>query len=149
MVERIFARTEHLAEFPRFGAEVPEYADEALRELLESPYRIVYRLYENRLDIVAVVTEPGECRVGRENLAEPDAAHPGSYGWLADRSTVIAEQGNEADLAACLSGGSAGRLESASESNSSIRRLEHKFHGNLSRGRFQSPRLATAPEWGN
>ena len=55
MVERILDRSGQLADFPRLGAEVPEYADEALRELLENPYRIVYRVYEDRIDVVAVV----------------------------------------------------------------------------------------------
>jgi toxin ParE1/3/4 len=55
MVERIFGRTGHLSDFPLLGAEVPEYQDETLRELLESPYRIVYRVYEDRIDVVAVV----------------------------------------------------------------------------------------------
>ncbi len=54
-VERIFARTGQLADHPRLGAEVPEYEDESLRELLENPYRIVYRVYEDRVDVVAVV----------------------------------------------------------------------------------------------
>jgi len=55
MVERIFTQTGQLADFPRLGAEVPEYADESLRELLENPYRIVYRVYDDRVDVVAVV----------------------------------------------------------------------------------------------
>ena len=55
MVERIFSRTEQLADFPRLGAKVPEYNDESLREVLENPYRIVYRVRENRVDVVAVV----------------------------------------------------------------------------------------------
>ncbi|OWK39089.1 hypothetical protein FRUB_06171 [Fimbriiglobus ruber] len=37
------------------GAIVPEFEDESLRELLESPYRIVYRVYTDRVDVVAVV----------------------------------------------------------------------------------------------
>jgi plasmid stabilization system protein ParE len=55
MVERIFAHTEQLVDFPQLGAVVPEYEDESLRELLESPYRIVYRVYVDRVDVVAVV----------------------------------------------------------------------------------------------
>ena len=55
MVERIFDRTGQLVDFPLLGPEVPEYEDESLRELLEGQYRIVYRVYEDRLDVVAVV----------------------------------------------------------------------------------------------
>jgi toxin ParE1/3/4 len=52
---RIFTRTRRLEEFPHLGRVVPEYADESLRELIESSYRIVYQVYEDRLDVVAVV----------------------------------------------------------------------------------------------
>ncbi len=55
MVERIFGHTERLADFPQSGAVVPEYDDESLRELVENPYRIVYRVYPDRVDVVAVV----------------------------------------------------------------------------------------------
>jgi plasmid stabilization system protein ParE len=55
MVERIYGRSERLATHPRSGPIVPEYQDESLRELFEDPYRIVYRVLEDRVDIVAVV----------------------------------------------------------------------------------------------
>jgi toxin ParE1/3/4 len=55
MVERILARSGHLAGHPRLGPALPEYGDETLRELFEDPYRIVYRILEERIDIVAVV----------------------------------------------------------------------------------------------
>jgi plasmid stabilization system protein ParE len=55
MVERIFAHSERLEAHPRLGPVVSEYDDETLRELFEDPYRIVYRLVEGRIDVVAVV----------------------------------------------------------------------------------------------
>ena len=55
MVERIFARAAQLAAQPRLGPAVPEYEDETVRELLEHPYRIVYRIAGQQIDIVAVV----------------------------------------------------------------------------------------------
>ena len=55
MIERIFARTGQLESHPRLGPVVPEYDDEVLRELLEDPYRIVYRVGAVQIDIVAVV----------------------------------------------------------------------------------------------
>ncbi len=55
MVERIFARSGQLEEHPRLGAIVPEYDDETLRELFEDPYRVVYRVGEDRVDILAIV----------------------------------------------------------------------------------------------
>jgi toxin ParE1/3/4 len=55
LVERVFERSGRLVDQPRLGAMVPEYDDETLRELFEDPYRIVYRLLEQQIDIVAVV----------------------------------------------------------------------------------------------
>ena len=55
MVERIFARSESLSTLPRLGSIVPEYEEETLRELLERPYRIVYRIMDRRIDILAIV----------------------------------------------------------------------------------------------
>lgn len=55
LIERIFARSGELADFPHLGPMVPEYDDEAIRELFEDPYRIVYRVLEAQIDIVAVV----------------------------------------------------------------------------------------------
>ncbi|MFO0808559.1 MAG: type II toxin-antitoxin system RelE/ParE family toxin [Gemmataceae bacterium] len=55
MVERIFDRTGVLATHPRQGAMVPERDEETLRELFEDPYRIVYRILEHQIDVVAVV----------------------------------------------------------------------------------------------
>jgi toxin ParE1/3/4 len=55
LVERTFTRTEQLADQPQLGAVVPEYEDEGLRELFESPYRIIYRVLDHQVDVIAVV----------------------------------------------------------------------------------------------
>lgn len=55
LVERIFARTGQLADQPHLGAMVPEHEDDSLREVFEHPYRIIYRVREEQVDIVAVV----------------------------------------------------------------------------------------------
>jgi len=55
MVDRITRKTELLVEFPRLGAEVSEYEDESVRELLEHPYRIIYRLRGTTAEILSVV----------------------------------------------------------------------------------------------
>jgi toxin ParE1/3/4 len=55
VVDRITRRTEQLSDHPRLGAEVPEYEDESIRELLESSYRIIYRVREDRVEILSVV----------------------------------------------------------------------------------------------
>jgi plasmid stabilization system protein ParE len=55
LVERIVSSSELLADQPLLGRRVPEYDDESIRELFETPYRIVYRLDEGRVEILAVI----------------------------------------------------------------------------------------------
>lgn len=55
LVNRIIARTEALDGQPRFGAEVPEYGDESIREVFEHPYRIIYRVTGDDVQVVAVI----------------------------------------------------------------------------------------------
>jgi len=55
LVERVFERSGTLASFPQLGPAVPEYEDEAIREVFENPYRIIYRIEGNQIDIVAVI----------------------------------------------------------------------------------------------
>ena len=55
LVARVFARTAQLGGMSLLGSEVPEYGDEALRELFEHPYRIVYRIAVVQIDVLAVV----------------------------------------------------------------------------------------------
>ena len=54
-VDRVTRSTQHLTRFPHVGAEVSEYEDESIRELLEPPYRIIYRVREDRVEILSVV----------------------------------------------------------------------------------------------
>jgi plasmid stabilization system protein ParE len=55
MVNRITRRTKSLARFPQLGPQVPEYEDESIRELLEYPYRIIYRIHKEHVQILSVV----------------------------------------------------------------------------------------------
>lgn len=55
VVARIFARAGQLESHPMLGAVVPEYQQESLRELPETPFRIIYRVSESQVDVVAVV----------------------------------------------------------------------------------------------
>lgn len=48
---RIVQTVERLQQFPESGRQVPERRDPAIREVVASPYRIVYRL---RSDLVEV-----------------------------------------------------------------------------------------------
>lgn len=53
--DKIFAAIERLAQFPRSGRTVPEYADPRVREVLVGPYRIIYKVDSVRVGIIAIV----------------------------------------------------------------------------------------------
>jgi len=53
-VNKLTRRSEHLTRHPRSGRPVPEYEDKDLRELIVFPYRLVYRVRSDRLDVIAV-----------------------------------------------------------------------------------------------
>ena len=48
-------QTKILGRFPQAGRKVPEFDDENIRELVVYSYRIIYRLQENEVLIVAVI----------------------------------------------------------------------------------------------
>lgn len=54
-VERITARSRQIGAFPMSGRTVPEFQVGQLREVFEHPYRIIYRIRPDRIDIIAVV----------------------------------------------------------------------------------------------
>ena len=54
-VARITARLLQALEYPMSGRVVPEFPDSDLRELIEPPYRIVYRAIGDAIQVVAVV----------------------------------------------------------------------------------------------
>ena len=54
LVDQLTRRVEQLAEQPRSGRMVDKYQREDLRELIEPPYRIVYLIGTDRIDIVTV-----------------------------------------------------------------------------------------------
>lgn len=55
MIERIFACAGQLEAHPLLGAIVPEYGDDSIREVLQTPYRVIYRVLEDRIDVLAVI----------------------------------------------------------------------------------------------
>jgi len=54
VVDQLTRRSEQLIHHPQSGRMVPEYEDRQLRELIVFPYRLVYRIRPDRLDIIAV-----------------------------------------------------------------------------------------------
>lgn len=55
MVARLLVRTRQLETATLSGREVPEYRREDIRELLERPYRIIYRVTPDRVTILSVM----------------------------------------------------------------------------------------------
>ena len=53
-VDKLTRRVDQLINHPRSGRIVPKYNDENLRELIVHPYRLIYRIKPDRIDIVAV-----------------------------------------------------------------------------------------------
>jgi plasmid stabilization system protein ParE len=57
MIDRLTRRSQQIALFPRSGRLVPEYEVETIRELIEGPFRLIYRIQPERIDVLAVVHE--------------------------------------------------------------------------------------------
>jgi len=54
VVSKITAIVESIPSFPKVGRMVPEYHDERIRERIYDNYRIVYRLKNSHIEIVAI-----------------------------------------------------------------------------------------------
>ena len=54
LIREIISSVERLAHFPESGRIVPEFETPNLREVIHPPFRIVYRLKENKVRIVRV-----------------------------------------------------------------------------------------------
>lgn len=55
MVDRITRRSEQIGDQSLSGRKVPEYETEDIRELIEKPYRIIYRIKSDQIDVLAVI----------------------------------------------------------------------------------------------
>ena len=54
-VARLLTRSRQLETTPRSGRQLPDYPRADLRELLERPYRLIYRVSEERIEILTVM----------------------------------------------------------------------------------------------
>ena len=55
VIERLVRRSIQIGDVPYAGREVPEYQREDVREILERPYRILYHIRRDRIDIITVM----------------------------------------------------------------------------------------------
>lgn len=53
-VDRLTRRSQQISAFPRSGRIVPEANGVNIREVLEGPYRIIYHLLDDEVDIISV-----------------------------------------------------------------------------------------------
>lgn len=65
VVERVAARIESALEYPDIGHRVPELGAPEIRQLIEWPYRIIYRRRADSIEILAIVH-------GRRDLHDVD-----------------------------------------------------------------------------
>ena len=57
MIDRLTKRSEQIAAFPRSGRMVPEYEAPDIREVIERPYRIIYRIATRDPAVTAVIAD--------------------------------------------------------------------------------------------
>ena len=55
LVDRLTRRSQQIAEFPFSGRRVPEYDVDPIREVIEGPFRIVYHIKSDQIDVLAVI----------------------------------------------------------------------------------------------
>lgn len=55
LMDRLTRRSQQISAFPQSGRQVPEYNAPDLREVVEGSYRIIYRIKEEQIDVLAVV----------------------------------------------------------------------------------------------
>ena len=55
MVDRLTRRSQQIASHPFSGRMVPEYGMDRIREVIEDPYRIIYHIMPDRIDVLAVI----------------------------------------------------------------------------------------------
>lgn len=55
MVDRITSRSKQIGRFPESGQIVLEYGDPHVREVIEGPYRLIYRTESDRVVVLGVI----------------------------------------------------------------------------------------------
>lgn len=53
-ITRIASRCRQIGDLPQSGRKVPEFNQDDLREILERPYRILYRIKLDQIDVVTI-----------------------------------------------------------------------------------------------
>lgn len=54
-IEKLTSRSEQIGTHPESGRKVPEYDAPHIREVIEGNYRLIYRIKEAQIDVLAVI----------------------------------------------------------------------------------------------
>jgi toxin ParE1/3/4 len=54
-IDRLTRRSQQISTYPLSGRIVPEYEMEQIREVIEGPYRIIYYIKPDQIDVLAVI----------------------------------------------------------------------------------------------
>ncbi|MBL3591642.1 MAG: type II toxin-antitoxin system RelE/ParE family toxin [gamma proteobacterium endosymbiont of Lamellibrachia anaximandri] len=54
-VDRITRKSQQIRAFPLSGRQVPEYDIDQIREVFVGPYRIIYYIKSDQIDVIAVI----------------------------------------------------------------------------------------------
>lgn len=55
VVDKLTKRSQQIADFPLSGRTIPEYELDQIREVIEHPYRIIYHIKSDQIDVLAVL----------------------------------------------------------------------------------------------
>jgi plasmid stabilization system protein ParE len=55
MIDRLTKRSRQIGNFPYSGRMVPEFEEDQIREVIEGPYRIIYYIKPDQIDVLAVI----------------------------------------------------------------------------------------------
>jgi addiction module RelE/StbE family toxin len=55
VVKRLLIKSNQISVLPYSGRKVPEYGQDDIREMLVKPYRIIYRIRTDRIDVLTVM----------------------------------------------------------------------------------------------
>ena len=55
MVDRLTRRSQQIADHALSGRRIPEYDLDQIREVIENPYRIIYYIKPDQIDVIAVI----------------------------------------------------------------------------------------------
>lgn len=87
-VDRITKRSIQIAAFPLSGRKVPEYDLDQIREVFSGPYRIIYYIKPEQIDIIAVIH--GSMSVLHVPIGSLPKSHPECGIWLVSLSSCPA-----------------------------------------------------------